>query len=301
MTSKSRRAFLRGRAPAPTAWGRFLARVQEEYPRQVQSLPASPQGAEQALFIPAHVSDVHAVFLLAQHFAIQLSLFSVTASELDKGAQPDTDIEQPVLWLDPRLLQRCERIDDQGRFYIEPGATMQQLVAAGLTQFAALPGQMTFIQWLSDPAFHQYRDLASTGVQMASMVMADCSVARLGPFGAHSNMELNTSTLQRVVPQLFQLLETPVAQQCLQLPTWPARFRLDALAVPEKVNLAYLVLGQSMQLGWVEWVVLDAQTCTQPAFRQLPTLGPQQRIWVQELDAAVQQHFDPRARFLNLL
>src|SRR5690625_2150935 len=99
----------------------------------------------------------------------------------------------------------------------------------------------------------------------------------------------------------LQLLNTEIGQRCQELPVWPAQYRLDALADQGKVNLAYLVLGQGLELGWVEWVVLDRFSCVQPAFKQLPTLTDEQKIWAQELDAAVQHRFDPKGRFLPLL
>lgn len=294
MTSNSRRAFLKGRVPATTNWARFYERLSQEFPEQLQSFASAVQGIEHGIFAPTQPSQVHAVFLLAQHFEVQLGLVPADLNTIKFHPEP-------LLWLDPVHLNRCEPIDDEGRFYIEPGVRMQQMVAAGLTQFSALPAQMMFIRWLADPAFHQHRSLENTGVQMASMVLADCSVARLGPFGAQSSMALNSPRLQRLVPQLFQLLDTQIGQRCQALPVWPARYRLDALRDQGKVNLAYFVLGQGLDLGWVEWVVLDSLSCAQPAFKQLPTFGDEQKIWAQELDAAVQHCFDPDDRFLALL
>ncbi|HLS17500.1 MAG TPA: hypothetical protein VK049_06715 [Paenalcaligenes sp.] len=294
MTSKSRRAFLKGRVPKASNWTRFYERLTQEFPEQVQRLGTIEQGPGHALFAPTHPSQVHAVFLLAQHFEVQLGLMPADLNTLQEHPEP-------LLWLNPMHLNRCEPVDSEGRFYIEPGATMQSLVAAGLAQFSALPKNMMFIRWLADSAFHQYQRLENTGVQMASMVLADCSVARLGPFGAQSSMALNSPSLQRLIPQLFQLLNTQIGQRCQELPVWPAQYRLDALADQGKVNLAYLVLGQGLELGWVEWVVLDRFSCVQPAFKQLPTLTDEQKIWAQELDAAVQHRFDPKGRFLPLL
>lgn len=294
MTLNSRRAFLKGRVPKPSGWARFRERISQEFPEQLQPLEKESNGLGHAVFAPTHPSQVHAVFLLAQHFDVQLALVPTDINKIHAHIEP-------LLWLDPVHLDRCEPIDDEGRFYIEPGASMQSLVAAGLTQFSALPPQMMFIRWLADSAFHQNRSLESTGVQMASMVLADCSVARLGPFGAQSNMALNSRSLQRLIPQLFQLLDTQIGRRCVELSVWPARYRLDALADQTRVNLAYFVLGQGLELGWVEWVVIDSQSCVQPAFKQMPTLTDEQKIWAQELDAAVQQCFDPNERFLSLL
>src|SRR5690625_6770066 len=53
------------------------------------------------------------------------------------------------------------------------------------------------------------------------------------------------------------IFNTQIGHRCQELPVWPAQYRLDALADQGKVNLAYLVLGQGLELGWVEWVVLD--------------------------------------------
>lgn len=294
MTLNSRRAFLKGRVPKRSAWERFCDRVHQEFAALLRPFIEPRSGLEHRLFMPTESSQVHAVFLLAQHFDVPLALGPMKSH--DSSCHTES-----ALWIDPRHLNRCEPIDEQGRFYLEPGATMQQLVSVGLTQFSELPADMRVIDWLADVRFHRGRPLAHSGLQMASMVLADCSVARLGPFGAQSGMSLNSRALQYLIPQLFQLLETPIGRSCAALPAWPGRYRLDALVDPDTINLAYLVLGQGLELGWVEWVVLDGHACLQPAWQARVSWTAEQTIWAQELDAAVQKNFDPKGRFLALL
>src|SRR5699024_11909363 len=74
MTSNSRRAFLKGRVPATTNWARFYERLSQEFPEQLQSFASAVQGIEHGIFAPTQPSQVHAVFLLAQHFEVQLGL-----------------------------------------------------------------------------------------------------------------------------------------------------------------------------------------------------------------------------------
>src|SRR5699024_5515632 len=173
----------------------------------------------------------------------------------------DEDDGQQVLWLDPSALRRCDKLGEQERYYIEPGCTVAELVAAGLNQFAALPQELRFIDWLSDPAYHHQQPLVASGVQMASFVLADCSVACLGPFSEDSTMSLNTPTLRRLVPELFQLLETEGAQHGLQSPRWPAQVRLDALAAKEGINQGDMAWAQRQHTGLVDSVILDADRC----------------------------------------
>src|SRR5690625_1040551 len=296
MTSYSRRAFLLGRSSVSSPWVRFIERLQVDLPGQVQPIEQPdqeeplPVTAGQARFVPQHSSNMHVAFLLAQHYDIHLGLWN-------PDYQYDEDDGQQVLWLDPSALRRCDKLGEQERYYIEPGCTVAELVAAGLNQFAALPQELRFIDWLSDPAYHHQQPLVASGVQMASLVLADCSVACLGPFSEDSTMSLNTPTLRRLVPELFQLLETEVAQHCLQSPQWPAQFRLDALAAKENINLAYLALGQRQHLGWVEWVILDADHCKPARHQPKGQQESQMQVWADELDGTVQRLFDPGGRF----
>lgn len=294
MSIKSRRAFLTGQVPTNTVWSKFHDRLAQEVGQEQLLTMTAPK---QARFVPRQNSDVHAAFVLAQHFDITLGLWSIHA----EAAVNEQDFLEGLLWVDPVQLNRCEFLDNRGRVYIEPGCTMQQLVNLGLEQFTALPADLQFIAWLGNASYHQEQPLSNSGLQMASMLLADCTVARLGPFGVEAKMELNTATLRRIVPQLFQYAGTEMVQQCLQLPQWPARYRLDAFADMHEVNLAYLVLGQPLRLGWVEWVVLDQQTLRLCPPSSKSEYDETTQLWANEIDTAVEGLFDPEHRFLSLL
>lgn len=295
MAIKSRRAFLTGQVPTLSEWVKFQQRLAQEVgPEQLVQLPSCGQ----ARFVPRQSGDVHGAFALAQHFDIQLALF--TAQQVSQAEQ--FVAREGLLWIDPVHLNRCEVLDEQGRLYVEPGCTLGQLVAAGCEQFAPLPAALRFIEWLADPQYQQGRALMDSGLQMASLLLADCSVARLGPFGVDAQMQLNTPALRRIVPQLFQLVHTERVQRCLELPVWPARYRLDAFVDSKEVNLAYLVLGQGLQLGWLQWAVLDPQSLTVGTpLAAPPAQDEQTHRRVQGIERTVRELFDPGQRFLALL
>lgn len=294
MSGKSRRFFLTGQSSADGTWSKFHQRLLQELDEEQLIFMSAPR---QARFIPHTLNDLHAAFFLARHFEIKLALF--TAQNVVQASQHE-DLGG-VLWIDPQRLNRCEQLDELGRFYVEPGCTMQQLAAAGLTAFSRLPGQLRIIEWLDDPAWQQGRAPQDSGVQMASLLLPDCSVARLAPFGVEAKMELNTPTLRRIVPQLFQLAGGERVQQLLGQPAWPLRYRLDIFADSQEVNLAYLILGQGTRLGWLQWAVLDARTLQVGTPPARPQNNEKIQHWVQDLEATVEGMFDPEGRFLALL
>src|SRR5690625_1481968 len=195
MFLKSRRSFLKGRVPQRTTWQQFCEHVTKQMPNRLQLLSGvdtylttdAKLKKTQARFVPKNAQDVYAVFYLAEQFGITLGLYDEQWAQFYKVPA--------LVWLDPSELNRCQFLTHGTRVYIEPGCTMHQLVSLGLDQFAALPGSMRFIDWLSEPGYFQQRSLNDSGVQMVSMVQADRSIARLGPFGKHLIMGLNTPTL----------------------------------------------------------------------------------------------------------
>src|SRR5690625_2200643 len=235
MAIKSRRAFLTGQVPTLSEWSKFQQRLgQEVGPEQLVQLPSCGQ----ARFVPRQSGDVHGAFALAQHFDIQLALF--TAQQVSQAEQ--FVAREGLLWIDPIHLNRCEVLDEQGRLYVEPGCTLGQLVAAGCEQFAPLPAALRFIEWLADPQYQQGRALTDSGLQMASLLLADCSVARLGPFGVDAQMQLNTPALRRIVPLLFQLVHIYRVKRCLRLPLLSVWNHLADVIYDMLANCATLLL-----------------------------------------------------------
>src|SRR5690606_3260300 len=131
----------------------------------------------------------------------------------------------------------------------------------GFSQFADLPCHITVAAWLADRTLCDWDtgETGCSGLVHASVLLADGTLASLGPFGEQNTKPLEGARLQNLVSSLFQVAAGSEAQACRHEPRWPARYRLDALfpVVGQTINLSHLLLGHGGDLGWVEWVVLD--------------------------------------------
>lgn len=290
MQNPSRRAFLGGRAPQISLWEQFLLQVQ----RKTQgSLRRLDQGEEQAVFTPLILADLHHVRQLCHAFGIKLYLW---------GSREQSDDEvDAILWLDCSGLAQLAPVDaEQNQWFMQAGVSMAQLKEAGFDALASLPDDLLVANWLAE-ARYQYRPLsriAESGLVHASLLMSDGTVSSLGAFGAQNTKPLNTALLRQIVPQLFQLATTELAQPVLALPDWIGAYRWDILQADNTaLNLSHLLLGHGGDLGVVEWVVLDKQLlrAAEP-LKALPE-DPALCIAAQELDGAVKQLFDPDQLF----
>jgi len=291
----SRRAFLLGRsarqhAPA-TPWDAFCQRLTHDCLGRVSHGAAMP--AQSARLAPLGVADVQRACALCGQYGVQLALIhgEIHTEKIAPG--------QPVLWLDPTVaLARLEPVvDAPGQWRAEAGVRVADLLAAGLTQFADAPADMTLAHWLAGPA----SALCATGrtqdagVVSLEVLLADGTYTTLGSFGERATEPLRGAAVQRLIPQLFELSRGDDAAVCLAHPQWLPRVRLDALHSAD-VNLAHVLLGHGGSLAWVHAAVL-----TTPAARLAPQAAastspvpPELRHTADRLDAAVKSLFDPQ-------
>lgn len=301
MQSSSRRAFLTGRRASQTPWEAFCRRLRNvvsgtffEFDKQADT--------GSARLVPKQASDVHHARALCAEYGVLFALDGVThPSRLD---------EQDVLWVEPgKDLGRCQRLEEGGtRWFVQPGCLLGDLVAAGLPQFEDLPCHITVASWLADRTLCDW-DIGATadsGLVYASVLLADGTIAGLGPFGAANTKPLEGARLQRLVPALFQLVGSGDAKACAAASCWPARYRLDALLPVDgqTANLAHLLLGHGGDLGWVDWIVIDeklARPQAEPLYSKRYTPARSADLGLQvpagELDTQVKSLFDPQGLF----
>ncbi len=301
MQSTSRRAFLTGRRIPTDPWQAFCQAMRRSTEGTFYEFETA-DGLGAARLTPKQASEVHKARSLCEEHGVLFALDDIP------GAARIEDM--PVLWVDPgRSLGRCERLEPgSSQWFVQPGCLLGELESAGLTAFADLPCHITVAAWLADrrlcdwPAGETFR----SGVVHASLLLANGQPVNLGPFGEHNRKPLEGARLQQLVPALFQLSTSAAGKACRQLPSWPARYRLDALAPVEgqSVNLAHLLLGHGGDLGWVEWIVIDerlAQPMAEPPYatRYTQARAADQGLAAQagELDAGVKALFDPEGSF----
>lgn len=297
--SDFRRAFLTGRRPVRHPWTGFMRALQARAQGEVIDF-GWHDGTGRASWTPAEGADVAQVAELCREHGVLLAL-----GGLDH-ASPQA--EASVLWVEPQAgATDCQPMPGaSGRWLVQPGCTVAQARRAGLTQFDSRHDYLTVAAWVADRRICDWPagQTGRSGLLLASVLLADGSSAILGPFGASSQISLDTLFLQRTVPALFQLNAGTAAQLCRNTERWPGRYRLDALSpqAPQQVNLAHLLLGQGGDLAWVSWLVFEAAKLEEPAptvFRlHDASAGDDVTAFeAAELDAGVKALFDPAGLF----
>ncbi|NYT87037.1 hypothetical protein [Pollutimonas harenae] len=300
MQSTSRRSFLTGRRTAQSPWKAFCQRLRNAIEGKFYEFDAH-EAVGSARLVPKQASDVHKARALCAEYGVLMALDGVPhCSRLD---------EQHVLWVDPgREMSMCQRLEaGSTKWFVQPGCLLGELEAVGFSQFADLPCHITVAAWLADRRLCDWDTGATgqSGLVHASVLLADGTLASLGPFGAQNKKPLEGARLQKLVASLFQVAGSAEAQACRAERRWPARYRLDALlpAAGQTVNLAHLLLGHGGDLGWVEWLVLD-ELLVQPQAelpfgeRYTPERAETAELAVQagDLDMRVKQLFDEDER-----
>ncbi|NLY35332.1 MAG: hypothetical protein GX040_11550 [Alcaligenaceae bacterium] len=141
----------------------------------------------------------------------------------------------------------------------QPAATAGQLLALGYRQFERVPAEVTLAHWLASPEYHDIRPgyTHTSGLERIHVMFADGKTAVLGGFGVNDESVLSISSLQRIVPNLFELLREEDVEWSLGLACWPYSYRLDALkSLHADINLARVFLGHRATLVWAQEMVI---------------------------------------------
>lgn len=299
MQSVSRRAFFGGRRLSTSPWESFCLQLERKTGAKLERISDEEQ-LEQARLLPKNAADIHHALALCSEHGVCMAL--------DGVAHSNTEMGQPVLWVNPTLhLNSFQRLSpDSSHWFVQPGCLIGELEAAGISAFAQLPANLSVGAWLADRCHQRWAtgQTHGSGLIHASLLMADGSAASLGPFGTTNTKPLNCASLTKLVPQLFTLLTSSPAVLCLGLKKWLGRYRLDALQPTAgfELNLAHLVLGSGGDLGWVEWVVLDEDSLTLPTTTGVHEVDlmdhtPELALHASEIDAALKMYFDPQGVF----
>lgn len=255
----SRRAFLLGRRTPPSEWGKFCARLSRTCAGQVrwEDMP----GRQEAWLVPAREQDVLHAHALCREYRVQMALdgFSSMAQQ-NLPQSPRLWIESGSAWASASVADATGLI-----WRADAGCKVKVLQDAGVQALQNADAEQTVAQWLASSLSAQWPtgQGAYSGIYQVQVMLADGTIARLGPFGANATMPLRSLSVQKMIPKLFEMASSDLARQCARSAVWPVSFRLDALMPAEgvDVNLAWLFAGHGARLGWVQavWFSRDAR------------------------------------------
>ena len=288
----SRRAFLLGRRTPPSEWGKFCARLSRTCSGQVR-WEDEPEH-QQAWLIPAREGDLLHAHALCREYRVQMALAGFQSQE------PPADKQLPRLWIESgSAWAHRPSCDDSGLIWRADGGTqLKDLQQVGVQAVQGVDPEQTVAQWMASEASSRWPtgQGAGSGIVQVQVMLADGTVAVLGPFGANATAPLRSMTVQQMIPKLFELAGSEFALQCAQAVRWPIRFRLDALmpAPGADINLAWLFAGHGASLGWVQavWFKREAylQQTIPKAGSELPDVSEERRAG---LARQLKESFDP--------
>jgi hypothetical protein len=252
----------------------------------------------QAWLKPARAIDVMHAQVLCLELGVQLIL-------LNSDAAPDP--ERPILWVDSRAeWAQLELVDAAARLWrADAGVTLWSLHQQGVgifsDNFNATHAHQTLAQWFASPFDGR---LMRSGIVQAEVLLADGTLEMLGPFGASGSRPLRSLSLQKKIPKLFELAQSPQAALCAQCEDWPLRYRLDGLMPQsgESPNLAWLFQGHGGSLAWLQAIWLQMPMPAAGVTEPLPSLKDSvdpvaAGRAATELDQSIKQTLDPSGVF----
>ena len=290
----SRRAFLFGRRTPPTAWGQFCARLARtpEGPVHWNQDAARPQ----AWLRPRREADIFHARALCAEYGVCLAL---AGTALPEGPMP-----RGMLWAEPGAdwAALSPGHDGAGDWRADGGCLVGALQEAGVAALDGADSAQSVAGWLASPDAANWAPGEGwrSGIERVEVVLSDGTVATLGPFGTGARDPLDSLTLQRMVPRLFELAGSEPAARWAREPWWPAKLRLDVLNPQQgiDVNLAWLLAGHGGCLAWVRAVWFSGKANpAQCGAAPIAPAGPQALDAARTLDEEIKRIVDPRGLF----
>jgi hypothetical protein len=289
----SRRSFLFGSRSAPSSWGQFCARLART--AQGQTSWDVDETIKIARLVPSRDKDVWHALALCKEYGVQIWL--------DGPPLRSPQHEQAILLVEPgsawaRLESTNAHLPHQDVWRVDAGCTVAQLQTSGFDWLRQVDPAWSIARWLASELASVWTpgEGSDSHVLQASVLLADGTTAVLGEFGTKAKRPLQSISVQKMVPHLFELSRSPIAQAMMACSRWPAPYRLDALTPrsTDDVNLARILTGHGGSLVWLwaVWLVRD----TELARRSVAHQPVHQSLDSDALDAfnrQVKQAFDP--------
>ncbi len=294
VTPNTRRSFLFGRRTPPTAWGQFCARLARttEGPAHWNQDAARPQ----AWLRPRREADIFHARALCAEYGVCLAVAGT--------APPVGPMPRGMLWAEPGAdwATLSPGHDGAGGWRADGGCLVGALQAAGVASLKGADSAQSVAGWLASPDAATWAPGEGwrSGIERVEVLLSDGTVATLGPFGAGARDPLDSLTLQRMVPRLFELAGSEPAASWSREPRWPAKLRLDVLNPPQgvDVNLAWLLAGHGGRLAWVRAVWFSGKANpAQAADAPTAAADPEALAAARRLDEQIKHIVDPRGLF----
>ena len=285
----SRRSFLFGRqATANDDWSRFVVKLRDACTGRVRLVTE-----RQAHLDPARLDDVLQARKFCEAFGVVMALEGL--------ALPRQDESRFVLWVQAgSQWGTLMPLGDTGLWRVDAGCALAGLKAAGLVESGGDSQALNFAQWFAQAFRHQ--SLSQTGLTdslvSVDWLLPDGTIEVFGAFGQSDDQPLRSLAAQKLVPQLFEMMTRPLAQEAAGLATWPLDFHLDALVDQSRVNLAHFFAGHAGALGWLVAATFKKSTVPVSLGQDLVADLPDARY--RELNEAIKKAVDPGRVFLSL-
>lgn len=294
--ANTRRAFLFGRRTPSTPWGNFCARLSRSCAGQVAW---HEDGSLQATLIPEREQDLLHARALCSEFGVKMGLWT----------EPMLAVAQePVLWVEPgRAWAQAVPVEPtQQAWRVDAGCSMGQLKALGFALALGVDPGWSVAQWLASPMSSRWPLAcgAQSDILRAEILMHDGSRESLGPFGATAVEPLRSTTMQHMVPGLFQLTQQPLFADLTMDHGSFNGYRLDAMLdrPTQDINLARLLAGHGGSLAWLLSIWLHRRIVADSSKGSVPSVETESvsQHAAALLNAQVKHLFDPRGIFMPI-
>jgi len=283
----SRRAFLMAGRPRTDPWGRFFQRLARTVKGRTGDRSVSAGSPGLAWLRPASFTDIHHALALCAEFDVVFSLECIHSA-----------CSMPCLLIDPSALHAITQLSDQ-TLEVEAGVLVGD-VRARFQQQSACPGasdDWTVAHWMATHSSFPPASFQDSGLVSVEVLLADRTMETFGPFGATSQRAALSLKASRLVSDLFTWVSQPPVAGWRSLPSWPSRFRIDAL-LADPPNLAHVLLGSGSRLAWPDRICLQAvpEPVTATVAQEV-CLSAEEVQAARSLDERVKNRFDPLGRF----
>jgi len=247
-----RRAFFLPRMLSDAPWPAFCQRLARMARGQVSDETPQADAPGRARLVVAREEDVYHAAALCREFGVLLVQLGAREAALPA--------ERGWLRLDTSQLAAIESFDERaGTIVVQAGCSMGALrerLAGTPWRWHAGADLEPVGAWLLRPRGWLPGRCRDSGLDAAQVLLAGGAFEQLGPFGVESTQPLRSASASRLVSDLFQLATDSAVAAMLELPVWPAGYRLDAL-VPRAAaggepvpNPAHFLLGSEGTLAW---------------------------------------------------
>jgi len=289
----SRRNFLFGRRVPASPWEQFCSRLSRTTRGSVNW--ESDKNIAVAFLRPSCEKDLLHAHALCREYGVQIWL---------DGLPRPIGAQRPALWIESGAAwAQLEPVDETEQIWrADAGCKIGDLHAKGFDWLADIDPKWSVAMWLASKFSAHWPTSQGeySGLMKAEVLLADGTTASLGAFGENAKEPLRSLTVQRMVPKLFELSNSPIAQDLIRAERWYGGFRIDSIVSQNSdVNLARILTGHGGSLVWLLSVSL-ARTLSRwpaPICSEHTSMPEVSVLDLSRFDQQIKDAFDPTGVF----